>query len=98
MTMTYNQQGVNPNIIVNDLSDPLEIEKLTSSLLFLLPVRSQSALPYLLKQPQAHSNKEALTFWLTELLKTSDWVEPEELFEFCVRSLKRQLQSWQEVA
>lgn len=84
-------------IKTTDLCNPQELNKLISGLLFLLPVQGQQELPYLLGEPHTQTNRSAMKAWITKLLKQDDWVDPEELFEFCLKKLKAQLQSWQEV-
>ncbi|WP_321276907.1 hypothetical protein [Thiomicrorhabdus indica] len=79
-----------------DLSNPVELNKLTSGLLFVLNIRGNTELLYLLGQPQAKDNKEALALWLTDWLKMQDWVAPDDIFECCLKALKRQLLDWQE--
>ena len=81
-----------------DLSNPATLNKLTQSLLYLFRFRGQDELAFLLGYPHAQNNQQALRLWITDTLKESGWVEPDQLLEFLVSKLKRQLMHWQEVA
>lgn len=83
---------------VMDLTNPNELNKVTDSILLVLNLPYQAALPLLLNQPESSNNREAVQDWLTDFLKESDWVEPNDLIEICVNRLKRQLLDWQECA
>ena len=81
-----------------DLSNPNTLKKLTSSLAYLFRFGSQSELPFILGYPETDNNQQALTLWITDTLKTADWIEPDHLLEYLVTELKHQLIYWQEVA
>ena len=81
-----------------DLSNPKTLNKLTRSLLYMFRFGDQDELAFLLGYPEADSNQQALRMWITDTLKHSGWVERDQLFEFLVSKLKRQLMHWQEVA
>lgn len=91
-TLVMNQTAV------CDLSDPGTQRKLVSSLMYLFHFGAQAELPFLLGYPQASTNQQALMLWITDTLKTADWIEPAKLLDFLVSQLKRQLLHWQEVA
>lgn len=81
-----------------DLSDPRVIQKLVSSLMYLFQFSSKAELAFILGYPAALNNHQVLINWMTDQLKQADWVEPNELLDFFVTRLKRELQHWQEVA
>ena len=81
-----------------DLSNPVMLNKLSHSLMYLFRFRGQDELAFLLGYPEAENNQQALTLWMTDTLKQDGWVEPDQLLEFLVSKLKRQLMHWQEVA
>lgn len=86
------------NTVITDLSDPSTLRKLVNSLMYLFHFSRQAELPFLLGYPQAATNQQALMLWMTDTLKTADWIEPDQLLAFLVSQLKRQLMHWQEVA
>lgn len=81
-----------------DLSNPEVLKKLVSSLLYLFRFKGHNELAFILGYPQAQNNHQALTLWITDVLKQADWVETDQLLEYLVAQLKRQLIYWQEVA
>lgn len=81
-----------------DLSNPVMLKKLVSSLIYLFRFKEQAELAFLLGYPQANNNQEVLTLWITSQLKQADWVEPEQLLGYLVSKLKHKLMQWQEVA
>lgn len=83
---------------IMDLSNRNELNKLTDSILLVLNLPYQAALPYLLGQPDASNNREAIQVWLNDFLKEVDWIDPNDLVAVCVARLKSQLLDWQEVA
>lgn len=85
-------------LITLDLNNPTTLNKVTDSILLVLNLPYQAALPLLLNQPETQNNREAIQAWLNDFLKTSDWIEPSDLVYVCVNQLKRQLIDWQECA
>lgn len=81
-----------------DLSDPELLKKLVNSLLYLFHFQGQNELAFILGYPQAQHNHQALCWWIGDILKESDWIETDQLLEYLVAQLKRQLMHWQEVA
>ena len=83
---------------VIDLSDPRVIQKLVSSLMYLFQFSPKAELAFILGYPSALNNQQVLINWMTDQLKQADWIEPNQLLDFFVTRLKRELQHWQEVA
>ena len=81
-----------------DLSDPRVIQKLVSSLMYLFQFSPKAELAFILGYPSALNNQQVLINWMTDQLKQADWIEPNQLLDFFVTRLKRELQQWQEVA
>ena len=81
-----------------DLSDPRTLNKLVSSLMYIFNFSARAELAFILGYPTALNNQQVLCNWISDRLKRADWVEPHELLNFLVTSLKQELHQWQEVA
>ena len=81
-----------------DLSNPNELNKLTDSILLVLNLPYQAALPFLLGCPETQNNREAIQAWLKDFLKEAEWIEPADLASVCISRIQCQLMTWQEVA
>ena len=81
-----------------DLSDPRVINKLVSSLIYLFQFSQKAELAFILGYPTAQNNQQVLINWISDQLKNAEWVEPDDLLNFLVTRLKRELMHWQEVA
>jgi hypothetical protein len=86
------------NTYTLDLNNPTTLNKVTDSILLVLNLPYQAALPLLLNQPDTQNNREAVQAWLNDFLKESDWIEPNDLVQVCTNRLKRLLLDWQECA
>lgn len=81
-----------------DLSDPRVLNKLVSSLIYLFQFSPKAELAFILGYPTAHNNQQVLINWISDQLKQAEWIEPNDLLNFLVARLKRELLHWQEVA
>lgn len=86
------------NSTIFDLQNPETLNKVTDSILLVLNLPYNAALPFLLGQPQAQNNREAIQAWLNDFLKESDWIEPSDLVAVSIARIQCQLMNWQEVA
>lgn len=81
-----------------DLSDPRVLNKLVSSLIYLFQFSQKAELAFILGYPTAQNNQQVLINWISDQLKQDEWIEPNDLLNFLVTRLKRELLHWQEVA
>lgn len=97
MTHTISPTLLHTNNVF-DLQTPETLNKITDSILLILNLPYQAALPYLLGQPHTNSNREAVQAWLNDFLRDSEWIDPNDLVAVSIARIQCQLMNWQEVA
>jgi hypothetical protein len=79
-----------------NLADPQVMARLVESLKYVFQIHHGIELPFVLGCSQCKDNEEALVIWITHILKQTEWVGADDLFNYLILKLKAHLAQYHE--